>query len=591
MNLLSPGFLWAFAALLPLAAIYFLKVRPRRQTTTAYFLWAKIFTEKKAASLFNRLRDLISLLLMLLAFSAVVMGLAQPEFSGDERKDLILLIDHSASMSAKEGINSTRFDQALESARGILIGLNGNQRAAVASAGREIHFRSHLSNSPRELLTALKTIGPSDFPFDPAALTSFGAQIPGGENKKADYRIILLSDGHFTGADKLPESIELMKIGAPADNAGIVTADLQRLPDGSLQFYCRVASSFKKQVEADLVLENEGRIYKLIPLKITPGENAPEIFSVEEAPAGKWVARIEIEDALAKDNTAWLAVPERRPVRVQVAAADRYFFETSVRAFESSSGLLQLVDKDPEITLAKGSATGGNELSLIFSPAGESPWWTKVGEEVEAVAPRVLLENHPALRHLDLASIAFIGARQIEPPIGALVLVESETGVPLIYRVNREGKTALVVNMDPLASEFYYSAFFPVLIHGAATHLAGREEELAAVYRPGDTAPIPGFREGNSAAILTPGGATESTQLATIGPLPNLGFYQIENPRGTWPVAASLVTPAESLLDNSKIASTAKPVSSGQAPAYWLVVLALLLLTGESILYHQRKAG
>ena len=30
MNLLAPGFLWTFLALIPLGAIYFLKVRPRK---------------------------------------------------------------------------------------------------------------------------------------------------------------------------------------------------------------------------------------------------------------------------------------------------------------------------------------------------------------------------------------------------------------------------------------------------------------------------------------------------------------------------------------------------------------------------------
>ncbi len=49
MSLLAPAFLWTLAALAPLAAIYFLKVRPRKKPVTAFFLWQKIFTEKKAS--------------------------------------------------------------------------------------------------------------------------------------------------------------------------------------------------------------------------------------------------------------------------------------------------------------------------------------------------------------------------------------------------------------------------------------------------------------------------------------------------------------------------------------------------------------
>ncbi|MEM7011993.1 MAG: BatA and WFA domain-containing protein [Verrucomicrobiota bacterium] len=580
MNFLTPAFLWSFLALIPLAAIYFLKVRPRKRSTTAYFLWERIFNEKRATSLFNKLRDVISLILLALVFSALALALAQPEFTDDERKDLLLIVDHSASMSA-----NGRLDEAKKTAREIVVALNGNQRAAVASAARDIAFRSHLSVSPRELIDAIDAIEPSDFPFDPAALESLGQDAQWGD----EHRVILISDASFEGAGELPKEIEFIKSGDAAENVGIVAADLQQLPSGQLAFFFKIASSFEESVEADLVLEHadKGRIYKLIPLNLLPGENPAEVFNLEDAPPGKWLARIEIEDALEKDNTAFLAVPDPQPIRVAVATEDRYFFETSVLAFQQGSGLLQLVDTEPQIAIGKGSAPD-SELSLIFTPAAaESPWWNAAGEETDAVAPRTLIEDHPVLRHIDLSSVAFIGARELEPPDGSLVLVESENGVPLIYRATQNGRTALVVNLDPVASEFYFSAWFPVLIHGAATHLAGREEELAALYRPGDTAPIPGHREGSTTNIVFPDKTQIETQESRFGPIERLGFYQL----GDWPLATSLVTAQESLLDNSAVEATADPVSRGHAPAYWLVLLAVIVLVVESILYHRRKVG
>ena len=76
MKFLAPLFFWSFLSFLPLVAIYFLKVRPRRREATAYFLWNRVFTEKKSTSLFQRLRDLLSLLLLswlLLAQPATVL--------------------------------------------------------------------------------------------------------------------------------------------------------------------------------------------------------------------------------------------------------------------------------------------------------------------------------------------------------------------------------------------------------------------------------------------------------------------------------------------------------------------------------------
>jgi len=67
VNFANPAFLWAAAALAPLVAIYLLRVRPRRHRSTALFLWQSLLTRRQTSSLFQRLRQLWSLLLMALA--------------------------------------------------------------------------------------------------------------------------------------------------------------------------------------------------------------------------------------------------------------------------------------------------------------------------------------------------------------------------------------------------------------------------------------------------------------------------------------------------------------------------------------------
>jgi hypothetical protein len=589
MTFLAPAFLWSLLALLPLAAIYFLKVKPRRRTTTAYFLWSRVLAEKQATSLLQRLRDLFSLLLMLLAFAAISLALAKPEFTSDERKDLILLIDHSASMSALEG-GTSRLDAAKESAREIVRALDGNQRAAVVSIAREARFHSHLSASPRELLEAIDGIEPTDFPSNAAALRGFSDDTREG----GDHRLLLLSDANFEEAASLPAEIELIKVGGPLGNAGITAADLQRLPDGSFGFFFRIASSFPETVEADLVLTHEGsgeRIYKLIPLKIVPGENPPERFALPEAPDGAWTATLDLDDALEKDNRAYLTVPEPNPVRVAVATKDRFFFEVSVLSFERGAGILQLVDATPEVVLGTGSLEAGTTAAVVFAPSEASPHWGTPGEEVEVVAPRVVLDDHPILRHLEAESITFAGARQMTAPPGSLVLVESEAGTPLIFLTKQEGRGVVVVNLDPVASEFVLSPWFPVLIQGAALHLAGRGAEPVALYRPGDRVSVPGFREGQSSKVIAPDGTETAVAGPEYGPIEQLGFHSMESPVGSWRFGSTLATAVESLLDNSAIAATAGPLAKGHAPASWLIFLALVLLVAESVLYHRRKVG
>jgi hypothetical protein len=73
--------------------------------------------------------------------------------------------------------------------------------------------------------------------------------------------------------------------------------------------------------------------------------------------------------------------------------------------------------------------------------------------------------------------------------------------------------------------------------------------------------------------------------------LAQVGFHEIRHPGGAWTAGCSVVAPAESQLRIETPAEAVKPVASGQSPGWWLLVLAIAVVTGESMLYHRRKVG
>jgi hypothetical protein len=605
MTFLAPAMLWSLVMLAPLAAIYFLKVRPRRKPTTVYFLWEKIFQERRASSLFQRLRDVWSLVLMLLAAAAVCFALARPEWA-DERKDLVIVIDTSASMATRHD-RSTRMERAKYVAREIVEGLNGNQRGAVATVDRRLSYRSHLTENPRELVDAIDAIEPSAAALDLSALPGGDGEV---QNWSRNHRVIFVSDGVFD-AESLPPQVELVKIGVPRDNVGLIAADMAYVAGSSskLGFYYQTASTYSEPQEIDLTISNvdsEGKeqLFKVIPLRVDPGVNPPETFELPDAPAGRWLARLDLDDALTEDNQAYLAVSAPEPIWVAVDSSDPFFLENSVRAFSRGEGLLALVRngedlgrRPTDVVLAK-STTPDAPNAVIFQPQGESVWWSDLGSEVEAGSARLLVEGHPALRHVDAASIPLVGARQLTPPSGAQVLVADDNGLPIIYKARHSGRTALVVNIDPAAAEFYFSAWFPVLVHSAATHLAGREEPLTAGYRPGEAVPVPGGRDDAISRITLPGnekspGHSEciETQGKWFVDSERQGFYTLENSSYKRAFGVNVFSAGESLVNNNATKSNHEPLSRGRSPAQWLTLLAIVVLTAESLLYHRRKVG
>jgi hypothetical protein len=569
MTLLAPAFLWTLAALAPLAAIYFLKVRPRKKPVTAFFLWQKIFTEKKASALFKRLRDVFSLLLMALAFAAIAFALAEPDFAGDERKDLLIVVDHSASMSAKDG-TTTRLEKAKQRARDLIAGMNGTQRAAVASFAEVTRMLEHPTRHRKALLEAVNSIQPTELPSRVEALRALQ---PGDEWMK-DTRVLLITDGCLDAPDRLP-NVEVLRITDTAKNVGIARADLRSVPGGAtrLGLFILPISSFTESVKTDITLMHvdSNKLVKIIPVTLLPGENAAVTLTLDDAPTGRWTATLGLDDALESDNSAFLYVPPRQPVPVGVLADDPFFFQNAVSAFERSDQLLALAEdtKTAQLMLSKGKVPA-DISTVVFQPAGESTAWSKVGNEIAAPVPKVLAKDHPLLRYLDAETMTFAGARQITAPTGAVVLVADESGPPLIYLMRQGAQTVCVVNLDPLAAQFYLSAWFPVLIHNAAAHLTHREDMPPATLPTGSSARVPGR------ADPTP-----------YGPMLTSGFHET----GSWTFATSLVSPEESLLKNDTLKESVKPIASGESPSYWLLVLALGVLVGESILYDRRKVG
>ena len=590
MKFLAPLFFWSFLSFIPLVAIFFLKVRPRRKETTAYFLWSRVFTEKKATSLFNRLRDLLSLILLSLVFGSVCLAMTRPELQDDERKDLLLLIDNSASMSAGEG-GQQRLHLAQNAARDLIKGMDSTQRASVAAVSIEVHLLSHLTDDPRQLLDAIESIEPTSFNFRREAV---GALCAGDSAEwMKGHRLILITDGCFDAAGA-PEGVEILKVGEPLENAGIVSADAQFLPgSGSpLGVFVQFASSFKAPVKGVLMLRPDGPgANKLVDVEIKPGMNPGEVFTVQDAPAGKWLVKLELADGFAGDNSVSLVAQKQKPVRVHVDAEDKFFFDTAVESFSrGGNGFLLLTSESPQVVIARGTAPDA-ALSLIFQPDGPSPWWKSVGEPLESVVPRVRVPDHPVLRHLDANGMNFAGARKISPADGALVLVESDQSVPLLYIANAGGRTAVVVNMNPGDAGFFYSAWFPVLVYGAATHLAGREESLASTYTPGATIPLPGASDTEATSIVAPDGTIVSVTGRNFGPLEHPGFYQLRNGSGEWLAAVNLLSPGESLLNNESTLTTLAPIAKGLPPYLLLTIIAIVVLILESLLYHRRRVG
>jgi hypothetical protein len=567
MSFLLPQFLWGLLALIPLAVVYLIKVHPVRKKTSAWFLWEGIFEERRAASFLQKLRDWLSLLLMALAFICMVLSLAQPVLrDGASASRVVLIIDNSLSMQA-----DGRIDDARRAAREWVRSLPAGGRAAVFALSGDLVSETGFTASRRELMRGLDRVEANDVAFNPAALNHLGR----GDAESDQQRILLFTDGCFAG--DLPESIELIKVGEPQDNVGISAFDVRRLPGENtpLGVFFRVFSGAAEPIEVDAVLSQgtADNIQRVIPLTLQPGLNDPETMTLPNSAPGKWFLTLELSDALSSDNHAFAFVPEPDPVRVAVRAQEtQVFWQLCVESFGEGLNGLVIDNDDPDLELYRGQVGDGSaERLAIFAPIGESPFWTSVSGEVEEAPIRVVLPTHPLMRFSSPDGLVVNGVRKIEPSAQAVVLAETDSGVPLIYKTTQEGRTAYVLNFDPALNRFFLHPQFPVLVWSLASELMELEREPPSSVRAG--------------------GAIVTHVDGSVGPLTEFGFHDILAGGVTQTVACSTAPETEIGLDNSAVEVEGQVRSTGFPLSDWLLAAALLLLTLEFTLYHRRKVG
>ena len=185
-----------------LVVLYFLKLRRRRLRVASTLLWQRAVQDLQVNEPFRWLRPSLLLFLQLLALALLAIAIGRPAIPGGLSTSgrVILLIDRSLSMNARDGDGgTTRFDDAIRIAGETLDELDrGASVSIITYAARpEVALASTTDlNAARRALTRL---APTDQPDDlAAALDLVGALTSTGGDESMSPEpasVILHSDG------------------------------------------------------------------------------------------------------------------------------------------------------------------------------------------------------------------------------------------------------------------------------------------------------------------------------------------------------------------------------------------------------------
>jgi len=620
MSFLTPTGLWAFAFAVPIVLLFILKLRLRRYEVPTLMFWNLVLREKESTALFQRLKQWLALLLALLFMALLALALGRPQLAFMEKRarDVVLIIDTSASMSATD-VEPTRLDAAKAKAADLVRRLRYNDRMMIVSCSNRPVVEIPFTGRQRSLIEAIEGIEATDVPTDLRGAVDLARSIV--RSRRRVERIVI-TDGtapvESVGARALDDRgtseteappVYVLAVGTGHDNVAIVTLSVRQSLLSSLDYQVLLAvknfSDEARQFNVDLALD--GELFDSIPFDLAPGEMKRKVYENISDTGGRITASIDRPDQLAADNVAYAILPEKKPVRVQLVTAGNLFIEEAL-ANETSVVLTTIAPED--YSTAAGfdltvfdrcypAGPGAGNFIMIYPPrdAGDLPW--QIGDELKDVLITEVVEGSPLLAYVELDQVLIDEAYAVEAPPGAQVLASSFEH-PLLFVEHTPERRLLFVAFNINRSDLPLRVAFPVIIANTVAwftqprgvgdaHVHTGEQLRLDVSESADRSFSIGRSSGEQVRVRREG------DRVLFSGTDRAGFYDVKGDTLDAVVAVSLASESESAIGPrpDHTGGAGEPggfrASMFHFPLwYYLVLLAVLLSLGEWVMYQRR---
>ncbi|CAE7173923.1 phoA [Symbiodinium necroappetens] len=327
------GLLAAGIGLPILLTFYFLKLRRRPVRVSSTLLWDQAARDLEVNAPLRMIRPSLLLLLHLLALALLCLAIARPTLDTprDAPGSIVLLIDRSASMSARDAGDAsapiTRLDSSKQMARDLLGRLDDRVQVSVIAFAAEPSIVSPMSPDLAQAIRAIEAVEPTDQPGDlHRALRLVEAMTAGQASETGEpidtARVVILSDGEPVSRTDDPrpfaldpgriEFLPAIEPGAtPRANIAVVSADAARDADdlALVRLFARVLAVNPASRELTLTLRLNGRPVASRPLSLSESAGDPGVWEGsitfefnDDAEGGLAVVSHAVDDALESDN-------------------------------------------------------------------------------------------------------------------------------------------------------------------------------------------------------------------------------------------------------------------------------------------------
>ena len=622
MNFLSPTAFLLFGLAAPIVALYILKLRRRREPVSTLLFWEQIFKEQQTTSLFQKLKHLLSLLLQLLFLALLVLALARPQFAfmNKSARQIILVLDHSASMNAVDDTVS-RLESAKQQALRMVDNLRFIDEMMVISCHTQPVIHSPFTNHQKSLRDAIASIAPTDVKTDLQPALAVAHSVA---RTKPNPEIIILSDFHqipdliltqrdSPNAQLSDVKVRLLSVDLGEDgNVGITQFRVRKSLVNAFDYQTLLtvinASVEEKSFNVELYLNDA--LLDVRPYILAPGESKSELFTNFTMEGGRLKAVLDVEDTLSTDNVAYAALPRREQIPVLLVTPNNPFLENALAVDEKLDLTIVTPDQYDPHTVGydviifdryNPPTLGDGNYMFIYPPKEGAVW--QIGESLETPIVTEWERDHPILRHVHLDNVQIAEAYRVEVPTTTEVLVHSFED-PLVIVEESQNRKIVFIAIDTLQSDLPLRIAFPLIVANTIQWFQGKSDIDEYHLQTGEVLKkrIDETLAIQSVTIVGPTGESWAVPVEKgelfFDEASVAGFYELKMSEGEEVWAVNLTDTAESQIHAAEgvddLLEEEEIVLGGSAllhyPSWiYLVLLAVVLSTVEWFLYQRRR--
>ncbi|MEI8308330.1 MAG: BatA and WFA domain-containing protein [Chloroflexales bacterium] len=621
MSLISPLALLAAAIVGPIiVAMYLLKLRREERSVSSTFLWQKMVRDVEANAPWQKLRRSLLLLLQLLLMLLLVLALARPFFQtqGISGRNLIIILDHSASMGASDE-SPSRLEAAKAKAIQLIDQMPDGGRATIIAAGGSMQVPAAATSDRRELRRAIDAIqlgngGGSDL-AQPLTLASALAA------REEDSEVAIISDGNVSVPSdiRVPARVSYFPIGRATENVAVSAISFQ--PNQNSQtLFVQVTNYGASATARRLDIYLDGAIFNAYNLNLAPDPTHGQSIVAQIPPQVRVVeARLDGADALAIDDRAFAVSTLGDALHVRLISLGNRFLETGlsllpgVRVTKAISGTRTFTETITQIpvTIIDGPSPAvlppGN--LLFVGPIRSTDYFSVTGE-IEFPSLRPVVGDDPVLRNVSMSEVSVLKMARITLGSWARVVVDSD-GAPLLAVGERDSRRIAVLAFDLHNSDLPLQVAFPLLLSNLINYLAPGSGAEASQLVPGQPLAVQVDASISEVRVTRPDGTVANSRdggvqirdgQAIYADTDPLGVYVLEALRDgavqtTHRYAVNLFAPKESAItaqrdltvpQTSGAQSTISRTRDGRQEVWrWLALAALVVLVIEWLVYQR----